>query len=411
MLFNNPWIDFSHLFKAIKGKKVIFWGCGGWFEKTMKMYKFNVTHLVDTSKNQQGLAVHHGYDVLDPSSLKKIKNKNKFYIIIASTAFYEIFEDLNKYGFKAGVNYCVTPLLQNYKIIEDILCHKQTLILSSSDSAKNSSLKGGGIYIYDTGNCKMEKKISGITRGFDRYKDNYFVVDALRGVRILDKKFKDIDGFKLPVQSIPHGLAIDHKKKLIYVVLCLSDKIGVFDMKSFKMVHSISMTDKTDKTGVYHHHMNDICLNESSLYISMFSRTGSLQINYYDGAIVEYDLDAGRVVGTVVENLWQPHSVRIINGSLCYLDSMRGRLHTTSQVVETHFHGFVRGLDYDGRYYYIGQSLHRYFDRMAGSSNNISMDCGFFMFDSSSKASKFFPAPTLRDINTLKLLHPFPGTK
>lgn len=411
MIANNPWLDFAQLAKAAKNKKVIYWGCGTWFEKTTKVFKLKTEYLVDSSKNQQGKAVHHGYDVKDPKTLRNLKNKGRHYIVITTSAFYEVIDQLKRYGFRPGTDFSITPVLKNFQIIEEILNHKQTVILSSSDAIKNSKTEGGGIYLYHTPSCKMEKKLSGVTRGFDRYKNNYFVVDALKGVRILDKSFKELDSFELPKQSVPHGLAIDAEKKLIYVVLCLHDKIGVYDMKSYKMVDEITLTDKFTRTGLYQHHMNDICLDGNFLYISMFSKTGNVQKYCFDGAIVEYDLDQRAVVGSVADDLWQPHSVRLINGTLCYLDSMRGELNIASHKVETRLNGFVRGLDFDGRYYYVGQSLHRYFDRMAGYSNNISMDCGFFMFDSASKACKFFSTPALNDVNTLKLLDPFPGVK
>jgi len=403
---NNQWLDFIQLLEASKGKKIIFWGCDNWFEKTMKMHKFSVSHLVDSAKNQQGLASHHGYDVLDPKTLENLKDKDKYYIIVTSSAFYEISDKLIEYGFEPGINFSFTPLLRNLKVVDDIISNKQVLLLSSSDVAKQSSKEGGGIYIFHIPSGKMQKKISGITRGFDSYKSNYFVVDALKGIRILDKNFKEIDSFELPQHSVPHGLKIDKKKKLIYVVLSQHDKVAVYDIKNFKMVRSITISDKFAKTGIYHHHMNDVCLDGDSLYISMFSKTGNVQKDFYDSAIVEYDLNADKMVGTVMDNLWQPHTIEIINNNLCFLDSMRGNLHLGPQKIETHFNGFVRGLDFDGKYYYISQSVHRYFDRMKGYSNNISTDCGIFVFDNESKASKFYSTPGLRDINTLKLFKP-----
>ncbi len=409
MLLHSPWIEFPQLIKAVQGKKVIFWGCYDWFERTSKVYKFNIDYIVDSSKNQQGPSAHHGYDVKEPIRLKHIKHKNKFYIIITTTAFYETIERLIRYGFKPGLHFCVTPLLNNFKVIDDMLSHKQKVILSSSDTAKRSDTEGGGLYIYHVPSCKIEKKISGVTRGFDRYKDNYFVVDALKGVRILDENFKDIDNFPLPKQCVPHGVTIDSERKLIYVVLARYDKVVAFNINNFKIVRTISLTKKYEKTGVYHHHMNDICLDGDSLYISMFSKTGNVQLACFDSAIIEYDLDSDKVTGTLVENLWLPHSIRVLDGRLCYLDSMRGNLHIIPHKIETHFNGFIRGLDFDGIYYYIGQSLHRYFDRMKGYSNNISLDCGFFIFDNASKASKFFSMPRLRDINTLKVLEPLQG--
>lgn len=406
MEHNNPWLNINELLEAVKGKKVIFWGCDTWFEKTMQMHKFNVSHLVDSAKNQQGPKSHHGFDVLDPKSLKNIADKDEYFIIVTSSAFYEITDLLKEWGYKPGADFSFTPLLRNFKIIDDILSREQTLILSSSDADKDSETEGGGIYIFHIPSGKMEKKVWGITRGFDENNDNYFVVDALKGVRILDKNFKDIGNIELPQHSVPHGLKVDKKNKLIYVVLSQNDQVAVFDMDTQKQVRSIKLSNKFEKTGVYHHHMNDICLDGNSLYISMFSKTGNVQKYFYDSAIVEYDLDEDKAVGSVMDNLWQPHSVKIINNNLCFLDSMRGNFHMSPQKIETHFNGFVRGLDFDGKYFYIGQSIHRYFDRMMGYSNNISVDCGVFIFDNVSKASKFYPVPPLRDINTLKLLNP-----
>ena len=141
----------------------------------------------------------------------------------------------------------------------------------------------------------------------------------------------------------------------------------------------------------------------------MFSKSGNVQKDFYDSVIMEYDVENDKIIGSVIEGLWQPHSVRIINNKLCFLDSMRGNLQMYPQTIETHVNGFARGLDYGGKYFYIGQSVHRHFDRLNGYSNNIATDCGVFVFDNSSKACRFYPTPTLGNINTIKLLNPFPG--
>lgn len=407
MEFNTPWLDFPQLLKAAQGKKIIFWGCDTFFEKTAKVHRFNISHLVDSAKNQQGVKVHHSYDVLDPQTLKTLENKNEYYIIITSSAFYEIINILKSYGYSPGADFSFTPLLRNFKILDEILTHEQTLIFSSSDADKDSDSEGGGIYEFSIPSGKLEKKVWGITRGFAKYKDNYFVVDALKGIRALDADYNDLENIQLPQHSVPHGLEIDYENNLIYVVLSQRDEIQAYDIKTFKLVRSIILSDKFRKTGIYHHHMNDICLNGSSLYISMFSKSGNVQKEFYDSAIVEYDLEADEKVGPIVDNLWQPHSVRIIHNNICYLDSMRGDFHIYPQKAEAHFNGFVRGLDYDGKYYYIGQSIHRYFDRMIGYSNNISIDSGIFLFDNISKGCKFYSTPAIKDINTIKLAKPF----
>ena len=108
----------------------------------------------------------------------------------------------------------------------------------------------------------------------------------------------------------------------------------------------------------------------------------------YDGGIQEIDIKTGKIISTVVSGLYMPHSVNRYNGHLCYLDSMRGELFNTTWKRIGHFYSFVRGLDFDGHYYYIGASEHRYPEKLA--NDNISLDTGFIIFDPISKMSRLF---------------------
>ncbi|MCK4786468.1 MAG: hypothetical protein KAV87_22105, partial [Desulfobacteraceae bacterium] len=51
----------------------------------------------------------------------------------------------------------------------------------------------------------------------------------------------------------------------------------------------------------------------------------------------------------------------------------------------------------------LGQSVHHYFDRMRGISNNIALDCGFFILDSESKGCRFYAMPHILDIHTIEV--------
>lgn len=399
----NYWLEFKELASAINGRKVIFWGCFDYFEKTIKEMDFDLDFLVDSSKNQQGEKAHHGYDVKDPSVLKNLPNKTEYYVIVTASAFYEITDVLIDYGFTPGTDFCVSPVLYRFQVIEDIYACDTKLLFSSSDSVYDSKDRGGGIYLFDSNERTYEKKISGITRGFCKYEDKYFVVDALSGVKIFDRHFEELDSFELPKRSLPHGLVIDEKNKLIYVVLSALDQVAVFDLESFRQVKTIMLTDKNLRTGQYYHHFNDICLWEESLYISMFSYTGNVDKYCFDGAIAEYDLHADKCNGALISDLWQPHSPKVINSKLTFLDSMRGNLLCDFYKIESHFNGFVRGVDFDGRYFFVGQSVHRYFDRMAGTTNNIAMDPGLYIYDNLTKLCRFIPVYNVKDINTVSL--------
>ena len=137
----------------------------------------------------------------------------------------------------------------------------------------------------------------------------------------------------------------------------------------------------------------------------MFSLSGNTNYEWDDGGVIEYSLSARDVVGTLITGLWRPHSIKKLqNGKLAVLNSMRGSVLVGSQKVLTSFNGFVRGLDFQDGLYFIGQSTHRYFDRMKDQSSNISLDCGIFVYDEETSATRFLSTPTIRDINTLKLI-------
>jgi hypothetical protein len=68
---------------------------------------------------------------------------------------------------------------------------------------------------------------------------------------------------------------------------------------------------------------------------------------------------------------------------------MRGAIYITSQNPAGVFPGFIRGIDFDGRFYFIGQSEPAYMSRLFGISNNIMMNAGIYIFDNVTKVSRF----------------------
>ena len=104
-------------------------------------------------------------------------------------------------------------------------------------------------------------------------------------------------------------------------------------------------------------------------------------------------------IGPMVHNLWMPHNVQMINGSLHILNSLQGQLLTNNLQVVGEFPAFTRGLDYDGQYYYIGQSRNRNY------SKNISIDAGIIVFDEYTKASRFLQLPPkISEIHSIVLI-------
>ena len=101
-----------------------------------------------------------------------------------------------------------------------------------------------------------------------------------------------------------------------------------------------------------------------------------------------------------------PHSVRRFDGRLCYLDSMRGILISSTWNKVGTFNAYVRGLDFDGQYYYVGASEHRYPEKLKGISDNISLDSGFYLFDPESKMSRFFKMDEVESVHSLVIMNP-----
>jgi hypothetical protein len=88
-----------------------------------------------------------------------------------------------------------------------------------------------------------------------------------------------------------------------------------------------------------------------------------------------------------------PHNIQLINGSIHILNSLQGQLLTNNLQVVGEFPAFTRGLDYDGVYYFIGQSRNRNYTKNLGVSKNISIDAGIIIFDEQTKASRFLQLP------------------
>ena len=125
----------------------------------------------------------------------------------------------------------------------------------------------------------------------------------------------------------------------------------------------------------------------------MFSMTGNWMRDVFDGAILEYDIVTKELVGPVIQNLWMPHNIKFIEGSLHVLDSLPGQLKTNNAKVIGEFPAFTRGLAHDGVYYFIGQSRNRNYSKNIGVSKNVSIDAGIIDFDGYTKASRFLQLP------------------
>ena len=397
---NEMWLSWEELNRLTREKRVVYFGRGDWMEKTMNYLAAEAAYIVDNSKYEQG-QTERGLKIYSPEKLRT-ENLGKLLVIITTSAFQEVEEQLRGYGLVPGRHFCVSPSLKNFHAISRVNKHEQVIYVTCSDQPlEEESQRGGGLYSFDIQSREMNKIISGLCHAIVEGKDCIYLVDDAQGILVLEKDFGLHEKFQLPPKSRPHGIAYCPQRELIFVSFSGRDSIGIYDAHSYEQIEETVLSNKWQITGIAQHHVNDLCVLNNSLYASMFSFSGHWKIGVYDGGIMEFDIDSREKLGPVVGDLWMPHNPTIIRGMLFYCDSMRGRVYGTMWNPLTEFSGFARGLAYDGEFYYVGQSMHRYIDRREGTTNNISLDTGVFMVDGESKATKFFSMPQITNIHAV----------
>lgn len=403
MITDSAWLSWEQLNTKGKNKKIIFFGAGYWLDKTKVYLAKDAAYIVDNSKYEQGQR-GSGLNIYNPEKLLE-ETRDEILIIITTSGFMEVSEQLINYGFVSGEHFIVTPSLKDFATIARINQNKQEVYITCSDQyLDNQSNRGGGLYKYNTADGKYEKIINGQCHGIIQGKNEIYLVDDMVGIRVLDLNFKTKRIIELPDKSRPHGIAYSEERNSIYVNLSGFDAIAVINLDSNNIQSQISISDKFRKQNTAQHHINDICCYGDSLYVSMFSRSGNWKRGVYDGVILEIDIETGEVKWPVVQDLWFPHTPVIINGLLHYCDSMRGTVQNSTWKNIVKFNGFVRGIAHDGDFYYVGQSMHRHIDRITGVNENISLDTGIFIVEEASKVTKFYSTPTLTDINAVMIL-------
>ena len=398
---SSKWKTIDEINQVVGGRRVIFWGASNWVERTLDMVALNGDYIVDNNPHNHGV-VYSGFEVFPPNKLLNEK-REEIYIIICTVNYQSVIDELHAMHFIMGNEFCCTPLL-NFRQNKDYLKSVDRKIIVSSPQHQFSDINGGGLYVVDTKTGQTEKKYTGKCRGMCYADDRLLVIDMLQGVVILDEMFSFIDCIKLQPNNEAHGIHYDEKNKQIYIAQAGRDSVGVYSMRDLSFVKEIDISSKSRQKERDNHHVNDLWVHESSLFVSLFSITGNWMNDAYDGGVLEIDLNAGKVIGAVISNLWMPHSICRHNGQLCYVDSMRGFLLTSNWIKQGVFNSFIRGLDFDGKYYYVGASEHRYPEKLKNQSLNISLDAGFYIFDPESKMSRFLVMREIESVHSVLIL-------
>ena len=393
---SSKWKSTDEINKIIQNRKYIFWGASNWIGQTLNLLDSEPEFIVDTNPNNNGIQFE-GYTVKSPN-FKEISESN--YFVIISTGNYDtLCQELIKENLEMGNDFCVSPLLEK-RAKKDKLLSFEGKVLFASPQHLFKSDSGGGIYELDLKTAAQEKIYTGKCRTVIKYKENFAVVDMLKGIQILNKEYEIIGEIKLPSNTEPHGLYFDEDKNLFFVGCPGNDCIYALNENS-KIVNTYRITNKYKNKKADFHHINDVFSTNGSLFASMFSLSGNWTNQSYDGGVVEFDINTGECYGVVWDKLWMPHSITRYKNTLVILDSMTGRLISSDHGLNFKLPGFVRGLDFKGEFSAIAVSGHRYPEKVKNFDFPVMMNSAIFLIDIENSLSKVYSIKGTETIHSI----------
>ena len=392
----KTWNELSNILKS-KDNVFLFGRSEDWTSKVLKRIKeIKNISIIDNNKAYHN-QTYMGVKIYDPKTIKS-ENFEKSYIIICAEPD-SIVEELETRGFKADTDFCASPDLIDWGYLQNLKKNNSLLLVSSSDyfdlSRSRGSKNGGGLFLCDFELNKFEKKADGQFRQVLKVEDNFFVVEYVKKkIFVFDKQFKLLEKFDLDQSPDKNekpnycGLAFHEKSKKIYVANSATDIISEYDFNSFKKTSEIIFSEKSTTIDDGQSHINDLTIMDDLLLVSYFSKSGLWRKGIFDGGVSEINLNNYKIT-ELISNLKQPHSPEVINNKICVLDSM-GRNLFIGDTVRCSFPGFVRGLAFDGQYYYVGQSEDMYTSQNFGGNNFTTMcNAGIYKVDVEKNISRF----------------------
>ena len=393
---------FGDVYKNLAGRKIVLFGAGNIAKKTKLRLDRPLEMIVDNNANHWDME-ELGVFIRNPEIING--KKDEYYILISTTSFAQVAEQLVGMGYAVNDDFLVSPILNDLRIISEIESLKTKLLFSSGLPGMDDPEAGGGVYELELdGDWTYRKVLSGPSHGMIHFEGDIVTSHSELGIVQLSRDYEIVRSAPVPANSRPHGVTYSEHTDCFYMASSYMDAVLVFN-RDFKHIDTIYISEKYKKTGEPQHHINDVHAFGESLYVSMFSLTGNWKKDIFDGVVLEIDLDTKEVLRPVIQDLWMPHNVCAINGSLSVLDSLRGELKTHNAQPIGRFPGFSRGLAYDGVFHYVGQSRNRNYSKYLGLSLNISIDTSIIVFDSLTKVSRSLSLPSkLSEIHSIVVL-------
>ncbi len=192
------WINWEEVIHLASGKRIIFFGRGEWFEKSIPYVGNQADYVVDNNEYEQN-QIEHNLNIFNPSVLKN-ENLEEILIIITTTGFQEVTDQLIEFGLLPGRHFIISPSLRNFHSIQRINQQNCTLLVTCADRPQNDPSRGGGFYSYELQTRRLKKIFSGVCHGFISGNDSIYLVDDLIGVRVLNKDLTEKSHFSLPAK-------------------------------------------------------------------------------------------------------------------------------------------------------------------------------------------------------------------
>ena len=400
---SNLWLSWDEIKGRLRGRPIVFFGAAEVYIRQSLPNLDTIAFVVDNDPNEQNSTVE-GIAIKAPSVLDR--RSGEFFVIITSGSYDSIGDELLSYGFRAGEDFACCPVLDNVRILEELYSRPQKLLLTTQDHSfyRDAANKtAGGLYELDTLTGAFERKIDGNFRQICRAGDRYLIVDELRGPLAASLDYRILARFGGAETAKACGIDYDAESNLIFVANSKRDVISVYDGDSYALVREIAISPFPKKSS-HNHHINDLCVHEGYLYVSMFSLAGCLQQWAMDGGVVQIDIDTPEYRFPIDLNAYMPHSIKMLDGKLAYVESMPGRVMRNPRHALCEIPGFVRGFCRKDGLYYIGQSEFRYLDRVPASRSYTLAEPGVHVFSERARAGRFISLPGLRQIHDVMLL-------
>lgn len=270
----------------------------------------------------------------------------------------------------------------------------------------------GGLYLLDFGRNGWTKLYAGGCTGMALVRDRLIVATDDNRLLAFDNSFRTVTTSEHGKLDF-HGVTKfdDH---VVMVAETAVNAIGCYEADTFKRIGEIRLHPENKDV----HHINDIWLEGTTLYVSMFSPYDNWYLEPLNqtGAIVAIDMAAFNLGGrlditpadhVVVGNLYMPHSVSMHKNRLAYCDSMTFRAVVGSEMA-IQAAGFTRGLVITDDTIFIGQSRMRHVLRIPHLFSNCILDGGIYAYNPEFRVSRFVPLPE-QQVYQIMLIGPETG--